>query len=205
MSVSGTNNWAVNGTASPATHYERHGVRRRPRLRRLRPATTFDHDGTSPLLQETATTLLLIETPLEEYFQNDLNVAQSRTRLTALDIGAFEHDTVGPGTGPTFAPLPPEDDGGSDAGQGPIDAGSDGGTPDAGIDGGGGARDGGSDAGTPDAGAPLSSPLNVSCSCAAGGEGSAPWGVVVGLAAVLWARRQLRLRRRRAATASVAR
>jgi MYXO-CTERM domain-containing protein len=42
--------------------------------------------------------------PTAEYYENEVVSCMYRVRLAALDLGAFEHDTTGPGIGPTGAP-----------------------------------------------------------------------------------------------------
>jgi hypothetical protein len=118
--------------------------------------------------------------PIAEYYKNETLTRMYRVRLTANDLGAFEHTTTGPGIGPYGTP----DGGTADAGSSASDAGStDAGSPDAGS----ATRDSGSSGTAGDAGG-LSG--TSSCGCAST-ENS--WTLIALIALVVGFTRQRRL------------
>jgi MYXO-CTERM domain-containing protein len=139
--------------------------------------------------------------PVYEYFQNETVTRMYRVRASALDVGAFEHTTSGPGIGPYGA------DGGvvvpvttADGGTGGSTTGPDGGietTPGSGSSGsGGGSGSGGSSgssAASNDAGPGASSDSSGGCGCRTAAIAS-PRGIAsawaLGLAAFLVRRRR---------------
>src|SRR5262249_13043682 len=56
--------------------------------------------------------------PDKEYFQNEAVKEQFRLRLSAKDVGAFEHDTSGPSYGPYDTPPPTTSSSSSSSGPG---------------------------------------------------------------------------------------
>ncbi len=140
--------------------------------------------------------------PTAEYYQNETVTRMSRVRASALDLGAFEHTTTGPGIGPygadggTAAPADASTGGTLDAGSpdgSPATAGGSDATPGettGGIDG------GGSSGGGPSNGATSSGSSSGGCGCrtAAGTEPSgiaAAWALAMS-AAIARARRRRR-------------
>ena len=154
--------------------------------------------------------------PTSEYFQNETVTRMRRARATALDVGAFEHTTSGPGIGPygadggvTGAPdaggaMDATVTGGGDASVtgadgGPSSSGSSGGGPGSGDDGGGTiAAGGGLEGGTDGASASGANPSSSGgCGCKVAREGGDRWGFYGAIGLVLGA--ALRRRRPRAA------
>jgi hypothetical protein len=123
--------------------------------------------------------------PVDEYYENEVVTRMYRVRASAKDIGAFEHDTTGPGIGP-YTNLDGGTVPGGDSGMGGLDSGS--GTH--------GSKDGGKTSSTdgstasPDggAGAP-SKPSGCSCRLGATTEGAAGGGAwMVGLLGLAYRR-----------------
>ncbi len=137
--------------------------------------------------------------PTDEYYENEVVTRLYRVRGSAKDIGAFEHDTMGPGIGPYGSDggiVTTGDAGGGGKGDGGIVTGSDGGTV-SGSDGGMVGSDGGVEspdgaAGPGDGGKFVQGEGSYGCGCrfgAASGAAGGVWGLALaGLA----------LRRRRA-------
>jgi hypothetical protein len=136
--------------------------------------------------------------PLDEYYLDETVVCESRARATALDIGAFESTTAGPGTGPNGT-----SDAGVDASSG-SDAGVDASSEDASVRADGassadsgqpGSRGDGGGAGKPGGGSPAPA-KSSGCGCTAAGSGGTgalvPVTVLGILAAALGRRRRVR-------------
>jgi hypothetical protein len=60
--------------------------------------------------------------PTDEYYQNETSTRMYRVRASAMDVGAFEHTTMGPGIGP-YGRVALSDAGGDDASIVTTDAG----------------------------------------------------------------------------------
>jgi hypothetical protein len=131
--------------------------------------------------------------PASEYFQNEMVARMRRVRATAMDLGAFEHTTTGPGIGPY-------DDGGVmaavDAGA-TVDAtaGSEGGTPGMGVD----ASPSGNEGGDGAAGSQGKASSSAGCGCRvmpAGARGTSYGSLAILAATALLGRRRSRDRQR---------
>jgi hypothetical protein len=109
--LSGTNNWVETGASTAGLTASIVGAS---------PGFTnaamddFTLAAGSPCIGAASASVMPL--PMDEYFQNETVTRMSRVRAAAMDLGAFEHDTTGPGVGP----------GGSDGGV--VVVGADGGT-----------------------------------------------------------------------------
>jgi MYXO-CTERM domain-containing protein len=121
--------------------------------------------------------------PTDEYYENEMVTREYRVRSSALDLGAFEHDTMGPGMGPYGA-------GGGGGSRTSTSTSTSTGTSTSSGGGGMGATGGSSSSGA--GGSKGSSNASGGCHCeVAGGDGSstAPW--LLGIASWLaWRRRR---------------
>ncbi len=136
--VSGSNNWLQTGTPTAGLTASVLGAD--PGFNSA-GADDFVPLASSPCVG--AANVAVSGLPVAEYYENETIARMYRVRASAKDIGAFEHDTMGPGIGPYGS----VDDGGvGTMGAATTDAGTtDAGATDAGT----------TDAGTTDAGATL--------------------------------------------------
>jgi hypothetical protein len=138
--------------------------------------------------------------PVDEYYENEVVTRMYRARASAKDIGAFEHDTMGPGIGPYGSDggiVTTGDAGTGGHGDGGTVTGSDGGTV-TGSDGGTVGSDGGVEspdgAAGPGGGAKFVDGNGSSggCGCrvgvASGAAGGCAWALA--LAGLAWRRRR---------------
>jgi MYXO-CTERM domain-containing protein len=109
--------------------------------------------------------------PTDEYYQNETVTRLYRVRAAAKDVGAFEHDTTGPGIGPGGAPVGSPDGGAPDAGPGTGGSSTGSSSSSSGSAGSGGATGGAGAAGAPG--------KSSGCSCHTAGATGTP--------AMLWA------------------
>jgi hypothetical protein len=98
--------------------------------------------------------------PTDEYYENETVTREYRPRASAKDLGAFEHDTAGPGIGP-YGP------GGSTDGGAPVDGGSS-----SGDDAASGSSSGGSSSGGSSGSGSGGSSTDASTDSGSGGAGS---------------------------------
>jgi hypothetical protein len=176
--VSGSNNWLQTGTATHGLTGSVFGTD--PGFNNA-ASDDFVPLATSPCVG--AANDAVAGLPVDEYYENEVVTRMYRVRASAKDIGAFEHDTTGPGIGPY---------GSVDGG---VVTGGDSGTPDSSTrdsgsgghgskDGGTASDDGSAPTGDGGAGAPSKS---SGCGCrlgaGAGDAGGGAWLVAcVGLA-----------------------
>jgi MYXO-CTERM domain-containing protein len=184
--VSGSNNWLETGTATNGLTGSIFGTD--PGFNNA-ASDDFVPLATSPCVGAANDTVAGL--PVDEYYENEVVTRMYRVRASAKDIGAFEHDTSGPGIGPYGSAdggvVTGGDSGTSDSGS--RDSGSGGhGSKDAGAVSG----DGGAPTGDGGAGAPVKS---SGCGCRLGGRagdaGGGAWLVgLVGLASLFTRRRK---------------
>jgi len=129
--------------------------------------------------------------PTAEYYENEVVTRMYRMRASAKDIGAFEHDTMGPGIGPYGSDggvTAPGDAGTGGQGDGGTVTASDGGTV-TGRDGGTESLDGSATTGD---GGKGSSGSSGGCGCRMGAAGGAVGGTawVLALVGLAWRRRR---------------
>jgi len=107
-SISGTNNWLTTGTAGDTQLLANTFSGSDPGFvntnlagQNLAPASG------SALVGHAKTALANASVPALEYYQNESNPLQYRTRISAQDIGAFEHNTAGVGCSWIACGVPP--------------------------------------------------------------------------------------------------
>jgi hypothetical protein len=152
--VTGANNWLQTGTATHGLVGSVFGTN--PGFKNA-ASLDFVPLASSPCVGAANDTVAGL--PVDEYYENEIVTRMYRVRASAKDIGAFEHDTTGPGIGPYTLV-----DGGVDTG----DSGS--GAHDSGTDGPHGSNDSGtsqSDGSAPTAegGAAATPPHTSGCGC----------------------------------------
>jgi MYXO-CTERM domain-containing protein len=190
--VSGANNWLQTGAAAPGLTGSVFGTD--PGFRAA-ASDDFVPLATSACVGAADDTVTGL--PVAEYYENEVVARMYRLRASAKDIGAFEHDTTGPGIGPY------SDGGAVGGGDAGIPGTDGGGIP--GTDGGAPATDGGPTGGGADAGQTGPGPSDAGaaggsssggCGCrvndAATGASAGVW--IAGLLGVAAARRRRRSR-----------
>jgi hypothetical protein len=196
-SVTGKNNWIQTGATSTGAALTGSVTGSSPGFHN---AAAYDYTLASGSACIGAAAAGVTPLPTDEYYENETVTREYRARATAMDLGAFEHDTTGPGIGPAgpmdggTVVVQAPDSGTSDANAGGTSSGATSGTSSGGgttSSSGGGTTGGGSSGESPSGGeadgATTSTGGKSGCGCVTAGasEGAgAWWSVGVGVAAI---------------------